>query len=139
MPLLRAVIHECHRFLLFYPDPSELIMQPPRAPSPGQKSSKRSGKSSSSQQQGSQKGKDMTRPEELATSPNETEGSRSGFRTRVPVFAYSFPTLPLVLDSSNLIAEQPTAFHAILGITLFLFGNLITHDPNGKSTRNGID
>ena len=29
-----------------------------------------------------------------------------------------------------MIAEQPTAFHAILGITLFLFGNLIAHDPS---------
>ena len=35
-----------------------------------------------------------------------------------------------IFDSSNLIAEQPTAFHAILGITLFLFGNLIAHDPS---------
>ena len=29
-----------------------------------------------------------------------------------------------------MITEQPTAFHAILGITLFLFGNLIAHDPS---------
>lgn len=33
-------------------------------------------------------------------------------------------------DSPNFITEQPTAFHAILGITLFLFGNLIAHDPS---------
>lgn len=32
--------------------------------------------------------------------------------------------------SPNLITEQPTAFHAILGITLFLFGNLIAYDSS---------
>ena len=36
----------------------------------------------------------------------------------------------LVPASPNLITEQPTAFHAILGITLFLFGNLIAFDPS---------
>lgn len=106
MPLLRAVIHECHRFLLFYPDPSDLIMQPPRPPSPEQQPSKRSRANSPSQRQGSQKGKEPTRPEEPVSSPSEAEGS-----------------------SPNSFTEQPTAFHAILGITLFLFGNLIAHDP----------
>ncbi|KAF9785431.1 hypothetical protein BJ322DRAFT_1006438 [Thelephora terrestris] len=105
MPLLRAVIHECHRFLLFYPDPSELILQPSCPPSPDQK---RSVTKSPSQRQHPQKGKDAARPEDPVPSPNETlEGS-----------------------NPNLIAEQPTAFHAILGITLFLFGNLIAHDPS---------
>ena len=28
------------------------------------------------------------------------------------------------------MTEQPTVFHAILGITLFLFGNLIVYDPS---------
>ena len=121
MPLLRAVIHECHRFLLFYPDPSELIMQPPRPPSPEQKSSKRP--VNHNQRQGSQKGKDTTRPEESAAPPK----SRSDLY-RVshlhPLVSTSF-----FVDSLNPITEQPTAFHAILGITLFLFGNLIAHDP----------
>ena len=78
MPLLRAVIHECHRFLLFYPDPSELIMQPPRPPSPEQKPSKRPRAASPpSQRQASQKGKEVSRSDDPATSPSEIEGSGS--------------------------------------------------------------
>lgn len=124
MPLLRAVIHECHRFLLFYPDPSELIMQPPRPPSPEQKPSKRSGTKSPSQR-GSQRGKDATCPEDPVNPPDDREqGSMSV--SSLFLLAASFST---VLVSSNLIAEQPTAFHTILGITLFLFGNLIAYDP----------
>ena len=39
------------------------------------------------------------------------------------------PNLILSFGSFSLIAEHPTAFHTILGITLFLFGNLMAHDP----------
>lgn len=42
----------------------------------------------------------------------------------------AFSNAPFLFDSPNLIPEQPTAFHAILGITLFLFGNLIAHDSS---------
>ena len=82
MPLLRAVIHECHRFLLFYPDPSELIMQPLRPSSPEPKACKRPGNSSPSLRQCSQNGngKDATRPEEPATLPKEAESPRSDLR-----------------------------------------------------------
>jgi len=127
MPLLRAVIHECHRFLLFYPDPSELISQPLRPPSPEPRSSKRPGNNSPSLRQCSQKGKDATRPEQPATAPKEagTRRQRSA-SSRIPPVR---PNLILSFDSLNLIAEQPTAFHTILGITLFLFGNLMAHDP----------
>ena len=129
MPLLRAVIHECHRFLLFYPDPSELIMQPLHPPPPEPKSSKRTGNSmnSPSLRQCSQNGKDATRSEEPASSPKEPESPRSDHQL-VPV---SHPLVqPPSFDSSNSNMEQPTAFHAILGITLFLFGNLMAHDPS---------
>ena len=40
-----------------------------------------------------------------------------------------FPTLPSFC-SSSFITDQPTAFHAVLGITLFLFGNLIAYDSS---------
>ena len=123
--LLRAVVHECHRFLLFYPDPSELIMEPP-PPSSGQKAGKRSGNNSSSGRQSSKKGKDTARLEDLATFPNETGRPR--------LDTYKVPSTRsdaiLSFDSSSSIAEQPTAFHAILGITLFLFGNLMAYDPS---------
>ncbi|KAF8075244.1 hypothetical protein FPV67DRAFT_1408478 [Lyophyllum atratum] len=32
LPILRGVIHECHRFLLCYPDPSELFLSSPQPP-----------------------------------------------------------------------------------------------------------
>jgi hypothetical protein len=61
-----------------------------------------------------------------------THGRDSGIEVR---FAPSYRPRPLIpacfsFDSPNVTTEQPTAFHAILGITLFLFGNLIAHDPS---------
>ena len=104
-------------------------MQPPQPPE--QKHSKRSGANGPSQRQSSQKGKETARPEEPVSSLNEIETSRSESIIRtLDLFSFSRLTTRICLDSSSLITEQPTAFHAILGITLFLFGNLIAHDPS---------
>ncbi|KAF8638411.1 hypothetical protein AX17_002236 [Amanita inopinata Kibby_2008] len=101
IPLLRGVIHECHRFLIFYPDPSVLFSNQPSQP-------------------------------ELFLFPKEK---------------YTLPSseqiLNVVQTPSSKIGEQsarrerkckcvelPTAFHAILGTALFLFGNLIAQDPS---------
>ncbi|KAJ6624873.1 hypothetical protein B0H10DRAFT_2162006 [Mycena sp. CBHHK59/15] len=78
LPLLRGVIHECHRFLVLYEDPSVLFSEPVR---PRSKS-----------------------PDVLTPTP-ETKPKKCKCR------------------------ESPTAFHAILGTALFLFGNLIAQDP----------
>ncbi|KAJ7708706.1 hypothetical protein B0H17DRAFT_1030637 [Mycena rosella] len=78
LPLLRGVIHECHRFLLLYEDPSVLFAEPAR---PRSKS-----------------------PEPVSLSPSTKPKRKCKCR------------------------ESPTAFHALLGTALFLFGNLIAQD-----------
>ncbi|KAJ7471521.1 hypothetical protein B0H11DRAFT_1812266 [Mycena galericulata] len=80
LPLLRGVIHECHRFLLLYEDPSVLFAQPNR---PRSKS-----------------------PEPISISPSTRPRKKCTCK------------------------ESPTAFHAILGTALFLFGNIIAQDPS---------
>ncbi|KAJ7152324.1 hypothetical protein C8R43DRAFT_886382 [Mycena crocata] len=80
LPLLRGVIHECHRFLLLYEDPSVLFAEPNR---PRSKS-----------------------PEPVAMSPSTKPKKKCKCK------------------------ESPTAFHAILGTALFLFGNLIAQDSS---------
>ncbi|KAF7331911.1 hypothetical protein MKEN_00071400 [Mycena kentingensis (nom. inval.)] len=77
LQLLRGVIHEAHRFLLLYDDPSTLWTV------------SRSSKS----------------PEPISASPSTKP-------TRV------------------VRSESPTAFHAILGTALFLFGNLVSQNPS---------
>ncbi|RDB18476.1 hypothetical protein Hypma_000319 [Hypsizygus marmoreus] len=90
LPTLRGVIHECHRFLLFYQDPSVLFANPaknlhsPRQSVPPSQSSS---------------------TEMLSDSTPETK------------------------DRKCTCVELPTAFHAILGTALFLFGNLIAQEP----------
>ncbi|KAJ6561198.1 hypothetical protein DFH09DRAFT_1247801 [Mycena vulgaris] len=79
LPLLRGVIHECHRFLLLYEDPSVLFAEPNR---PRSKS-----------------------PDPISISPSTKPRKKCKCK------------------------EAPTAFHAILGTALFLFGNLIAQDP----------
>ncbi|KAF7301459.1 hypothetical protein MIND_00711200 [Mycena indigotica] len=79
LPLLRGVIHECHRLLLLYTDPSCLYNGlPRRTPS----------------------------PEPISISPSAKPAKKCT------------------------CAESPTAFHALLGTALFLFGNLISQDSS---------
>jgi hypothetical protein len=88
LPLIRGVIHECHRFLLFYQDPSVLFTQPNNLPTSPQT---------------------LTPPDErLVRDWTETENGAGGIKS----------------------SEHPTAFHAILGTALFLFGNLIAQDQS---------
>ncbi|KAJ7762023.1 hypothetical protein DFH07DRAFT_814999 [Mycena maculata] len=79
LPLLRGVIHQCHRFLLLYEDPSVLFAEP------------RSRSKS---------------PEPVSISPSNKPRKKCKCK------------------------ESPTAFHAILGTSLLLFGNLIAQDPS---------
>ncbi|KAF8895625.1 hypothetical protein BD779DRAFT_1500588 [Infundibulicybe gibba] len=86
LPLLRAVIHECHKFLLFYPDPSVLFTQ--------------------------------------YVQPRPQQRSWAAERKKSPD-----PPAPRERKSCKCV-ELPTAFHVILGTTLFLFGNLIAQDAS---------
>ncbi|KDQ61795.1 hypothetical protein JAAARDRAFT_31273 [Jaapia argillacea MUCL 33604] len=95
LPLLRQVIHECHRFLLDYPDPSILFADPPILPQPSPQT--------------------LT-PSDERLSRDWDDGEDYLSRRRSPT------------ARRRKSGELPTAFHAILGITLFLFGNLIAQD-----------
>ncbi|KIL56035.1 hypothetical protein M378DRAFT_173068 [Amanita muscaria Koide BX008] len=91
LPLLRGVMHECHRFLTFYPDPSVLFTSSTPPPSPDEKYKGRMWSSSSS------------------------SGSKE-FHRKDP--------------KCTCFTELPTAFHALLGTALFLFGNIIAQEPS---------
>ncbi|SJL13881.1 uncharacterized protein ARMOST_17330 [Armillaria ostoyae] len=81
LPLLRGVVHECHRFLIYYQDPSVLFSAP------------------------------------------KAEGQGGGGGGEKREWSAEKPTL-----RKCKCVELPTAFHAILGTALFLFGNLIAQD-----------
>ncbi|PFH50953.1 hypothetical protein AMATHDRAFT_143773 [Amanita thiersii Skay4041] len=99
LPLLRGVIHECHRFLLCYPDPSVLFAVPatPETSAPEAKSRRHS----------------------------------AGIQTSIsPPATHKVPEAANRRERKCRCIEVPTAFHAILGTALFLFGNLIASDPS---------
>ncbi|KAK7039277.1 hypothetical protein VNI00_010182 [Paramarasmius palmivorus] len=90
LPIIRGVIHECHRCLKVHHDPSLLFVNPSSSPKlPPTAAEKPKG--------------DGTVPE----------------------------TVPRVAQRPKrcTCVELPTAFHAIFGTALFLFGNLIQQDP----------
>ncbi|KAF8989846.1 hypothetical protein BDQ17DRAFT_417067 [Cyathus striatus] len=103
LPLLRGVIHECHRFLLFYQDPSVLFMnnrilakkeEPPQY---------------------------FELKEWAGFPPPDKVKARS--QSRAPLKS---PTPPL---KKCKCLDLPTAFHTILGTALFFFGTLIAQSP----------
>ncbi|KAI0065508.1 hypothetical protein BV25DRAFT_1798366 [Artomyces pyxidatus] len=102
LSLLRGVIHECHRFLLRYLDPSVLYLPPvhprlsPETLTPPEERLYRDWESSE-------------RPRKSSPSPTRVVRKR---------------------ERPSRSTDLPTAFHAILGITLFLFGNLVSQDPS---------
>ncbi|KAF5386418.1 hypothetical protein D9757_006637 [Collybiopsis confluens] len=93
LPLIRGVIHECHRFLLFYQDPSVLFSNPSNIP----------GHTPTT----------LTPPDERFQRDWTAENTAG---------STLFPDCKCV--------EPPTAFHAIFGTALFLFGNLVAQDPS---------
>ncbi|KAA1470273.1 hypothetical protein DENSPDRAFT_858352 [Dentipellis sp. KUC8613] len=102
--LLRAVINECVRFFKFYHDPSVLFTHP----------IKHSGSSPES----------FTPPEERL---QRDWGSTEKRRRKSDSTSSSHRTKE---EPSPSYTELPTAFHAILGITLFLYGNLIAQESS---------
>ncbi|KAF9265065.1 hypothetical protein L218DRAFT_986628 [Marasmius fiardii PR-910] len=103
IPLIRGVIHECHRFQKDYQDPSTLFANPggSRAHSPSR-----------------------TPPDERVTGHKDWTA-----RTNSPTVATGMSTSPSERKKCTCL-ELPTAFHNIFGTALFLFGNLIAQDPS---------
>ncbi|KAF8159266.1 hypothetical protein B0H34DRAFT_702768 [Crassisporium funariophilum] len=128
MPLLRGVIHECNRIMLFYPDPSVLFASSPsRSNSP-------SGTPSAFEELSREWLREQPplypRP---PRSPTADQKRSQGQQTSAP----STPpaTTTTTQDTSEKdkkckCVDLPTAFHAILGTALFLFGNLISQNPS---------
>ncbi|KAF9529023.1 hypothetical protein CPB83DRAFT_893978 [Crepidotus variabilis] len=113
MPLLRGVIHECHRFMKMYQDPSVLFATPPSATKP----------------------LPPPRPEERfvtewlterpALYPPPMKKDQSSQTSQKPTMK------PAVQEEKKCKCKDlPTAFHTVFGTTLFLFGNLISQDPS---------
>ncbi|KII86044.1 hypothetical protein PLICRDRAFT_44498 [Plicaturopsis crispa FD-325 SS-3] len=102
LPLIRGVIHECHRFLEYYQDPSVLFAAPPNIRHPRESPST------------------LTPPDERLARDWSIDRSRSASptNTNVPSASQHTPT------------ELPTTFHSILGSALFMFGNLIAQSPD---------
>ncbi|OJT11077.1 hypothetical protein TRAPUB_12406 [Trametes pubescens] len=100
LPLLRAVIRECHRFLMDHPDPSVVY-----ADTTQNRSSRSPGAITPTEERLS---RDWGMDTDASGSPHWNHRRRSSGRT----------------------AELPTAFHAIFGITLFLMGNLVAQDSS---------
>ncbi|TBU39324.1 hypothetical protein BD309DRAFT_872523 [Dichomitus squalens] len=108
LPLLRAVIRECHRFLIDHPDPSVVYTHP--------------------------KPKRLSRSPEGAITPTEERLHRdwgTDLLVDTPnLTGWSSRRRSSTTTKPSRYAELPTAFHAIFGITLFLMGNLVAQDPS---------
>ena len=101
LPLLRAVIRECHRFLVAHPDPSAVYMDSERA-GHGQRSP------------------DILTPTEERLRRDWTpERLESRFRSHRPSRPPPSPAKPV---------DLPTAFHALFGTALFYMGTIIAQD-----------
>lgn len=105
LPLLRAVVRECHRFLIVHPDPSVVYSDPhpPPRTSPG-----------------------TVTPTD-AWAHDVSAALRAGPKTRC------VPRRSSLFRSSRRRRrpkERPGAFHALFGSTLFFLGNLVAQDPS---------
>ncbi|KAJ8090411.1 hypothetical protein PM082_019009 [Marasmius tenuissimus] len=118
LPLIRGVIHECHRFQKDYQDPSTLFANPATATgNPNHNNNNNHSNHSSSSTQSSR-----------GPSPSETRRRISTNNHRASS-AHSYTYHPTSERKKCTCLELPTAFHAIFGTALFLFGNLIAQDP----------
>jgi len=109
IPLLRGVIHECHRFMKAYHDPSVIF---------------------SSQSL-------TDKPPEVPTPPEEH--IREWLTERPPLYPPPGARIEKKNKWLQAKEEEPkkckckdlpTAFYTVLGTTLFFFGNLIAQDPS---------
>ncbi|KAI0249667.1 hypothetical protein BJV78DRAFT_1129183 [Lactifluus subvellereus] len=107
--LLRAVIHECHRFLRRFPDPSQFFSRP--VP---------------------QRERDSRSPDPVIGLEDrlwdDTRSSGLVDKWKTNIDRMSTDPIPDSDDQSHRHHESPTALHAVLGIALFLFGNIIAQN-----------
>ncbi|KAF9038655.1 hypothetical protein BJ165DRAFT_1407782 [Panaeolus papilionaceus] len=167
MPLLRAVIHECHRFMLCYEDPSTLFVgsgsekgspSEELPPSAGLGGAVGMGMGMGMGGMGV-KGKGRERKESRGTSPGSVRLPAAPAQNGQPGWGGRERDSPLAsLEEEMMLrpmpasgdrerdarekererdkspgqckcTDLPTAFHTLLGTTLFYFGNLIAQDP----------
>ncbi|TCD71717.1 hypothetical protein EIP91_005483 [Steccherinum ochraceum] len=100
LPLLRAVLRECHRMLTIHPDPSIIYMD-------------------------AQNVRGSRSPVEAVT-PTEERLHRDWGQDTLEQAVRSNQPRPRRIRHG----ELPTAFHATFGIALFLMGNIIAQDPS---------
>ncbi|KIM39613.1 hypothetical protein M413DRAFT_74710, partial [Hebeloma cylindrosporum] len=105
--LLRGVIHECHRFLKAYQDPSVLYATPEKSPAVP------------------------------VTPPPGRQIKEDWFAERPLYPPPNAEKLPPIITHPGQEKEKkckckdlPTSFYTILGTTLFFFGNLIEQEPS---------
>ncbi|TFK34033.1 hypothetical protein BDQ12DRAFT_380563 [Crucibulum laeve] len=115
LPLLRGVIHECHRFLLTYNDPSVIFIPPAPQPAPMRAKSLHHDSFYSSVWPG------------LPPKDADTEARKEKERKKKLAIQQQQQQQAKLVEKNS---EPPTAFHTILGSALFLFGNLIAQDPS---------
>ncbi|PPQ79834.1 hypothetical protein CVT25_002988 [Psilocybe cyanescens] len=111
LPLLRGVIHECHRFLQMYQDPSVVYTSPlpnNRAPTPPAVDKKIIN--------------DWLLAERLHAQ-HQAESSKTDNSTAAPS-----TTTPA--EKKCKCKDLPTAFYTVLGTTLFFFGNIVDASPS---------
>lgn len=109
--ILRAVIHECHRCLKFHPDPSVVFAAPLH------------------------KKKVEPRPPPAPPLPihewfNDPQDSASRRHPGRPIKLLPPPASQLAETEECPCVDLPTAFHTVLGTTLFTFGCIIDSDPS---------
>ncbi|CAA7265215.1 unnamed protein product [Cyclocybe aegerita] len=114
IPLLRGVIHECHRFMKFYQDPSVLYATQPLPEKTAHTTT--------------------TGPEEKMIRDWMTNERPPLYPPRTSHKAAQTADPIIIAPSDNekkcKCKDLPTAFHTIFGATLFFFGNLIAQDPS---------
>ncbi|KAK1219125.1 hypothetical protein PQX77_018166 [Marasmius sp. AFHP31] len=120
LPLIRGVIHECHRFQKDYQDPSTLFANPATAPTGNSTNNNNNSNHSSSSHQSS-RGPSPSDSRRRTTTTNNHRASST--------HSYSYTYHSTSERKKCTCLELPTAFHAIFGTALFLFGNLIAQDP----------
>ncbi|KAI9510549.1 hypothetical protein F5148DRAFT_976587 [Russula earlei] len=130
IPLLRAVIHECHRFLLRFPDPSVFFSRPPVA---------------HLRREGSRSSDSFVLPDSeerpwhepkwrRSLTPDSDVGhGQSRHRHRCVPVVFGAPLFSLSHGH-----ESPTALHAALGTALFLFGNVIAQNSSLAMSREPL-
>ncbi|KAF8470284.1 hypothetical protein DFH94DRAFT_637821 [Russula ochroleuca] len=105
IPILRAVIHECHRFLVRFPDPSLFFSRP--------------------LPQGLRRERSSSPDFVLVSEERPWHDPTISRRSVTPESDLSHSRQP-----HHHPIESPSALHAVLGVALFLFGNIIAQNPS---------